>query len=248
MRDLLVGEPAHETVKVPRQALVALRCEASFTARAMIGHRPELHNLPAYRSRRNDEVGGALAPRLHFLRPLPSIEGHDMFALAEGAAGCRYFHSVCRPQIAVLPVSALRLAASPPLRRFRSNEHMASLVVKIGPLIDELELGIPILRPSHGTRQVVEPRHGRYARHCTGPALRTAVWRLAQESTDSAQRVAVLEIVLDQPSFPRCVAGPLPVLAPDNALNSRSVRLRPAAASPSRRLLEAVRMCGKIKM
>src|ERR1700730_14790327 len=247
MRDVLVGEPAHETVKVPRQALVALRCESSFTARAMIGDRPDLYNLPAYRSRRNDEIEGALAPRLHFLRPLPPVEGHDMFALAEGAAGGRYFHSVCRPQIVVLPVSALRLAASPPLRRFRSNEHMASLVVKIGPLIDELEIGMRILRPCHGTRQVVELRHGRHARHCTGPALR-AVWRLAQESTDSVQRVAVLEIVLDQPSFPRCVAGPLPVLAPDNALNSRSVRLRPAAASPSRRLLEAVRMCGKIKM
>ena len=230
MRDVLVGEPAHETVKVPRQALVALRCEASFTARAMIGDRPELNNLPTDRSRRDDEIEGALAPRLHFLRPLPPVEGHDMFALAEGAAGCRYFHSVCRPQIAVLPVSALRLAASPPLRRFRSNEYVASLVVKIGPLIDELEIGMRILRPGHGTRQLIEFRHGRYARHCTGLALRAAVWRLAQESTDSAQRVAVLEIVLDQPSFPRCVAGPLPVLAPDNALSARSVRLGPAAA------------------
>src|SRR3984893_1135383 len=187
MRDLLVGEPAHETVKVPRQALVALRCESSFTARAMIGDRPDLYNLPAYRSRRNDEIEGALAPRLHFLRPLPPVEGHDMFALAEGAAGCRYFQSVCRPQIAVLPVSALRLSASPPLRRFRSNEHMASLVVKIGPLVDELEIGLSISRPSHGTRELVELRHGRYTRHRTGYALRAAVRCLAQESANCAQ-------------------------------------------------------------
>jgi len=75
MRDVLVGEPAHETMKVPCQALVALRCEASLTARAPISDRPTLYDLPAYRSRRNDEIEGTLASRLHFLRPLPSVEG-----------------------------------------------------------------------------------------------------------------------------------------------------------------------------
>src|ERR1700730_10201334 len=123
MRDVLIREPAHETVKVSRQALVALGCEASLTTPATISDRPELYHLPADRSRRDDEIEGALAPRLHSLRPPIRVEGHDVLALAEGAAGCRDFHSVCRPQIAVLPVSALRLAASSPPRWFRSNEY-----------------------------------------------------------------------------------------------------------------------------
>ena len=168
----------------------------------MIGDRPKLNHLPAHRSRRNDKIEGALAPRLHSLWPPLPVEGHDVLALAKGAAGCRDFHSVCRPQIAVLPVSALRLSASPPLRRFRSDEHMASLVVKIGPLVDELEIGMSISRPSPGTRELVELRHGRYTRHRTGSALRAAVRCLAQESANCAQRFAVLEVVLDQLSFP----------------------------------------------
>src|SRR6266478_4702041 len=114
MRDVLIREPAHESVKVSRQALVALRCKASFTTRAMIGDRPELYHLPADRSRRDDEIEGAHEPGLHSLRSPLRVERHDAVALAEGAAGCRNFHSVCHPQFAVLPASALRLAASSP--------------------------------------------------------------------------------------------------------------------------------------
>jgi hypothetical protein len=71
----------------------------------MIGDRPELYHLPADCSRRDDEIEGTLAPRLHSLRPPLRVEWHDVLALAEGAAGCRDFHSLRRPQIAVLPVS-----------------------------------------------------------------------------------------------------------------------------------------------
>lgn len=249
MRDVLIREPAHETVKVSRQALVALGCEASLTTRATISDRPELYHLPADRSRRDDEVEGALAPGLHSLRSPLRVERNDAIALAERAAGCRDFHSVCHPQIAVLPASALRLAASSRPRWYRSSKYMASLIVEIGPLIDELEIGMRILRPGHGTRQLIELSYGRDARrHCIRFSLGLAVRLLAQKSTDSAQRVAVLEIVLDQPSFPRSVAGLLPVLAPDDAFDARSVRLGPAEAKAARHLLEAVRVSGKIEM
>ena len=183
MRDVLVCEPTHETVKMSRQALIALGCKASVTTSATIGDRPELYDLPADRSRRDDEIEGALAPRSHSLWPPLPVEGRDVLALAKGAAGCRDFHSVGRPQVAVLPMSTLGRAVSSPPRWFCSNEYVALLVVEIGPLIDELEIGMRVWRPGHGTCQLIEFRNGSYARHCTGFALGAAVRHLAQKSS-----------------------------------------------------------------
>jgi len=202
MRDVLIRKPAHETVKVSRKALVALGCKASFTTRALIGDRPELYHLPADRSRRDDEIEGAFAPRLHSLWPPLPVKGHDVLVLAKAAAGRPDFHSVCRPQIAILPMSTLTLAASTPPCWFRSNEYVALLVVEISSLIDELEIGIGIWRPCHGTCQLIEFVNGSYARHCTGFALGAAVRHLAQKGTDFPQCVAVLKIVPDQLSLP----------------------------------------------
>jgi hypothetical protein len=248
MGNVLVGEPAHEAVKVPRQALVALGRETSFTRGATIGHGSELYHLPADRSGGDDEIEGALALGLHALWPPLRGERHDVLALAEGAAGRRDLHPVCHPQVPILPPLALPIAASPPSRWFRSHEHTASLIIEIGPLIHELEIGMRELRPGDGTRQLVELRHGRHAWRCVGLAVGVAVPRLGQEGADSAQRFAVLEIVLDQSGFPRRVARLFPVLAPDDALDARSVRLGPAATETTCYLLEAVRVSGKIDM
>src|SRR6202048_1401465 len=142
VRDVLIGEPAHKPVKVPGQAVVALGRKILFAMRAMIGYRPELYNLPTHRSGAEDEIEGALPPRLHAFRPLLRVEGLDVFTLAEGVAGRCDLHPVCHPQVPVLPPSPRRSSASHSPRRFRSREHMASLIIEIGPFVDEFEASL----------------------------------------------------------------------------------------------------------
>jgi len=76
----------------------------------------------------------------------------DMPALAEWTAGCGDFHTMGGPQIAVLPVPLLRFGASCPPLWLRSSEHMSLLVIEVGPLIHELEIGMRVWPPSCGAR------------------------------------------------------------------------------------------------
>jgi len=115
-------------------------------------------------------------------------------------------------------------------RLFRLHEYMTLLIVEISPLIHKLEVGIYEFRPSDCTRQLIQLRNGCHAWRCLGFAIRVEVWRFVQEDANSAQRFAVLEIVLDQPRLPRGVAGLFPVLALDDASDARRVGLGPTAA------------------
>src|SRR6266436_7984684 len=156
MGDLLVGEPAHEAVKVSREALIALRDEASVASRTAIDHGPEFDHLAPDRSGSNNKVEGPLASRLNPLGPLLRIERNDVFAFAEWAAGGGDLDSVRRPQIAVLPTPLRRAVGSLSARGLRSGEHVLALVIEIGPPVDEVEIGMRKFRPGHGARKLVE--------------------------------------------------------------------------------------------
>ncbi len=112
MGDVLICEPAHEIVKVSCQSLVPFGNEALLTMRTMVDDRRELYHLPTDSSRLDHEIEGTLTPRLHSLRPPLRVERHDTLASAERAARGPDLHSVCRPQITIVPVPAPRLTAS----------------------------------------------------------------------------------------------------------------------------------------
>jgi len=98
MRNLLVCVPTHEAMKVPRQAMIAIRDKAALAPRTSICNSPELDHLALDCSRRDDDIKGSLSPRLDAFRASFRLNSNEILTLAEWAFRCGFrsrMHSAC---------------------------------------------------------------------------------------------------------------------------------------------------------
>jgi hypothetical protein len=81
MRNLLVGKPAHETVKVRRHSMILVRDEAMFALRTPISCGSNIDYLPFDCPWRDDDIVRSFPPRLGALRPPLRGKRNKLFAL-----------------------------------------------------------------------------------------------------------------------------------------------------------------------